>query len=352
MAIFPKDVKEEESISGRRIKDLSSSPRRLTTTKKKDPPMPWTKKDRYLVLIILLTTVVTSGILALSAREWKLPGLPRLKVPSFSIFKDETILLEGGGSKAISKMNETQDEVISRFKSATEGLSGVYGLYVVDLTSGYSFGINENEKFTAASLIKLPAIAALYNLSEEGGINLDDKYTLKDSDKLLGSGSLYAKPAGYEITWRNLVSLMGKQSDNTAFNIVRIKLGDSAVDNEAKKIGMTVTTIGDNETSPKDVGVFFEELWKGNVVNKKDKDEILSFMTDTIYEQWLTPGVPEGVKVSHKYGREVHVVNDAGIVMTDNPYVVVILTKGVVEREADEVFPQLSQIIYNELNGE
>jgi hypothetical protein len=38
------------------------------------------------------------------------------------------------------------------------------------------------------------------------------------------------------------------------------------------------------ETSPQDVGVFFEELWKGNIVKSENKEEILNFLTDTLYE--------------------------------------------------------------------
>jgi len=70
-------------------------------------------------------------------------------------------------------------------------------------------------------------------------------------------------------------------------------------------------------------------------------------LTDTIYEEHLVKGIPEDIKVAHKYGREVHVVNDAGIVYVDNPYIVVIMTKGVIESEADEIFPELSKIIFD-----
>ena len=63
-------------------------------------------------------------------------------------------------------------------------------------------------------------IAGMYMEDEAGNIDLDEKYTLKNSDKVTGAGSLYGKPAGYQTTYRNLVQLMGKQSDNTAFKVL------------------------------------------------------------------------------------------------------------------------------------
>jgi hypothetical protein len=35
---------------------------------------------------------------------------------------------------------------------------------------------------------------------EQGSIDLDTKYKIKNSDKVAGAGSLYSKPEGYEIT--------------------------------------------------------------------------------------------------------------------------------------------------------
>ncbi|KKQ87535.1 MAG: hypothetical protein UT10_C0004G0001, partial [Candidatus Woesebacteria bacterium GW2011_GWB1_38_8b] len=63
-------------------------------------------------------------------------------------------------------------------------------------------------------------------------------------------------------------------------------------------------------------------------------------------ESWLAAGIPEGIEISHKYGREVHVVNDGGIVKAKEPYVIVVLSEGIVDKEADETLPKISKSIY------
>ena len=341
---------EEEEFSTRRpkskeFKDLKPQYRK----KRKEPPKPWGKKERLLVFFILIFTAGASGVLALSARSWKLPGLPRIKIslPSFSFFGEEKIVIEADPAKrGLRKEIEKSEEVVAAFKEKTKNLSGVYGLYVSDLESGFSYGVNELETYEPASLNKLPVMAAMYMEAEEGNLDLKTKHTLKASDKVGGAGSLYGKPAGYEITYRNLIRLMGKQSDNTAFNIAKNLLGDEKINEAMLKIGMKNTSLANNKTTPEDIGVFFEELWNGNVVDDRHRDELLEFLTDTVYEVWISEGIPDNVRVAHKFGRELHVVNDAGIVFAEEPFVLVIMSKGVVEREADAILPDLARIVY------
>lgn len=343
MSIFKHKKEEEKESSGVKGKKGGLKKNATRRRKKKDNlPRPWNKKDRMLVLFLLLGSILTSSILALSARGWKLPGLPRLNKINLN-FLDGRVIELGGGEAQVSAKAKA---IIDSFEAETRKLSGVYGLYVVDLTSEESFGINESEAFQAASLIKLPVMVGLYQELEDGSLSLDDIYTLKESDRAGGAGSLQLRDAGYEISYRKLLEKMGKESDNTAFGIVRRYLGDEKIAQVIGDIGMVSTSLEENETSPEDVGVFFQKLWGGDLILETHKSELLSFLTDTDFEKHLAKGVPGGVDVAHKYGREVHVVNDAGIVLTDSPYVVVIMTKGVVESEADGIFPTLSEIVY------
>lgn len=341
---------ERESFAGRRMK-FNKKPGE--SKRKHEWIKPWSNRERWLVFGVFAGTIILSGLFAISSREWKLPGLPPLKLSNLpagrqvlNLFKNEPIIISG--NKAPETVNS--QKIINEFKETTKNLSGIYGLSVIDLKTSFAFGVYENEIFEAASLIKLPVMAMVYQMAEAGKLDLDKKYTLKAEDKKGGAGSLYGKPVGYEITYRNLLKLMGQQSDNTAFNIYRVMLGDNAINVFARKLGMEKTKIETNETTPHDIAVFFQELWMGNLVNKYNKEEMFSNLTDTLYENWLVPGVPDNLAVAHKFGREVHVVNDAGIVFAQKPYVVVILSKGVVEVQADDFLPKLSKIVYDGLN--
>lgn len=317
--------------------------------KKKEPPKPWGKKERYIVGITILLTVLISALSSLGAREWKLPGVKRFKLPSFSLFKEETISL--GEKKAVSDEELFRSEkVINSFVEKTNQLSGVYAFSVINLTSGYAYGVNEDEPMEAASLIKLPVMALAFKEADKGLLNLDETYLLKASDKVAGSGSLYGKAVGYQITYRDLLQLMGQESDNTAFNIMRQKYGDEKINTFAQSLGMKNTDIKKNQTTAEDVALLFQNLYLGKVVSEGSKETLFASLTKTIYEDFLPKGISIDIRVAHKYGREAGVLNDAGIVYSEKPFILVLLSKGTINKEAEAFIPEITALIYQNQN--
>ena len=269
--------------------------------KRKEPPKPWGKKERYFILGVLLTTVLTAATLGISARDFKLPGLPKFSFNFKNPFGEQVIIVGNKDTKFL--------EIINSFEEKTKNLSGTYTLYVIDLETGYSFGIGEDRVMQAASLIKLPVM--LYSQGK-----------VPDSK----------------------IEAMGKRSDNAVFNELVNNFGKDTLQNYINELNMEKTSIEENETTPKEIGDLLRKIYD-------DKNEkILGYLTDTIFENWLVEGVPEDIRVAHKYGREVHVVSDGGVVYSEKPYIIVIMTQGVVEREADEIFPELSRIVYDGMN--
>ncbi|MEK7472526.1 MAG: serine hydrolase [Patescibacteria group bacterium] len=274
----------------------------------------WGRKERLIVLSILLLTVITSGVLALSARNFKLPQLPAFKLSTISEinpFKEQTIVVGNKGNKITQQKIE---KVKKLFKEATNGYSGIYAFYIYDIKGDYYYGLNHQEVMQAASLIKLPVMYMAMR---------DDK------DK-------------------QLIEAMGKRSDNSAFNKMLDILGQENVNNTISNLGMSNTSILKNTTTPEEIGIFFKKLYRNELLNEEKTKELEGYMTNTIFENWLRLGIPEDIVLVHKYGRESSSVNDAGIIMSDKPFVMVIMTDGVIEREADELFPKLAKLLYTE----
>lgn len=308
---------EDRRPNPKKFKDLKPENKR----KRKEPQKPWGKPERFTILAVLLLTILTSLFLSLSARNFKLPGLPRISLPSFG-WGESTIVIEGN-----KESREKSEKGKNFFNDKVGRLSGVYGLYVVRLLDLSSYGVNEDEEMQAASLIKLPLMTLVYKRAEEGKLDLDE----------VAEGS--------KSTYRELVEAMGQRSDNSS-QITLVKIfGSEEVQNYIQSIGMTHTSLEENTTTPYEIGTFFKMLWQKELVNEESKDQILEFMTDTIFEDWIVKGIDE-VRVAHKYGREVHVVNDAGIVFAGRPFVLVLMSDGAVESEADSVLSEIARGIY------
>jgi beta-lactamase class A len=313
---------KEKKVEKEDFVDLKPQRRR----KVKEPAKPWGKKERNLVLFTLLFTVLTSAGLSLSARNWKLPGLKKIELPSGSDlnpFKEQVVIV---GNDGFTTNQEKIKKIKSDFVEATDSYSGIYAFYVYDLNGNYFYGENYQEVLTAASLIKLPVMELAFKKLESGDLTEEEALPLLEA--------------------------MGKKSDNSAYlEMVKI-LGEDEVNREIRDLGMINTSLDDNETTPEEVGIFFKKLYNRELLNEKYTSLFFEYLTDTIWEDWLTPGIPDGIPLAHKYGREAHSVSDAGVVFDSKPFVVVIMTDGVIETEADELFPSLSKLLYNGHTGE
>lgn len=238
---------------------------------------------------------------------------------------------------------ETEKNAVSEMLTP---LRGTYGIYFQDLNSSDHFEIKGSEKFTAASLIKLPVLLTLYRESEAGRINLETIYSLQAVDKRNGAGALQYKANGFQISYRKLAEAMGQQSDNTAFAVISRILGDDKIQSTIDSLGMKNTSFTETLTTPNDVGLFFRKLYKEKIVSNKSRDEILGFLTNTIWEERIPAGIPKGIEVSHKIGSEIGVISDAGIVFAPQPFILVIMSQEANEIEAGKALPEITKKIY------
>lgn len=338
------DDEDEEVVSEKKtvVKKKRRDP---DAPEKRKPPKPWGKKERYVLILFLVLTILPSAILAASSRSWKLPGLPRINLSKINLNTDflsgETIVIEGN-----PKNPKKAEKFLVAISNMTKNVTGVYGVYVVSMDDGFAYGINETEVFEPASLNKLPVIYAAYASSVDGSLELNTKYSLKESDKIGGAGVLVSQPAGTTYTYQELLELMGKKSDNTAYGIMRRTLGDEKIKDTIDKLGMKNTSLVSNSTTPVDIGNLFKHLFRGYLLDTKHKELFLNSLTKTDYEDWITAGVPTEIMVSHKFAREVNVLNDAGIIFANKPYALVVMSKGVVSEEANQYLPDISRLVY------
>ena len=301
----------------------------------KDP-----REKRKIRLVLLVLWGGTLGLVGIALGYRELPRLwQKLNTSTTVVSQQFPPLPSATPTPAMEKERKTLEEIL-------KPLRGTYGIYLQDLNSKDILAINAKKQFTAASLIKLPVMLTLYREAEAGRVNLDTVYKLQESDRRGGAGSLQYKAAGYEITYRKLAELMGKQSDNTAFNILSRILREDKIQTVIDSLGMKETSFEENLTTPEDIGIFFERLYRGRVVSDKNKEEILGFLTDTIWEERIPAGLPERIRVAHKIGSETGVVSDAGIIFTEKPFILAILSQEVNEIEANKALVEITKKIY------
>jgi beta-lactamase class A len=102
--------------------------------------------------------------------------------------------------------------------------AGTSGLMAKNLATGETVSYNATDRFPTASTIKLPVMAAYFDLVRRKEIDPETRITLRTGDRKPGSGVLQFMEEGAVITLRDAVTLMITMSDNTATNLVLDRL--------------------------------------------------------------------------------------------------------------------------------
>lgn len=228
------------------------------------------------------------------------------------------------------------------------------GVYIQDATSGSWLGINENENFVPASLLKVPIAIAIYKKYELGAINLDDELIVREQDIDVGAGVPDRYTVGNSYKIRDLLEWMLRLSDNTAKNILKGSLEPEELNSVFTHVGINNPYIADSENqyvSPRQYERIFKSLYFSTYLQPEHSQSLLTFMTDTRVEGLLSDKLPWEIQVSHKYGERADALHDCGIVYNNSkPYFICIMTSGIEISKAKSLISEISLEAYNYFN--
>jgi beta-lactamase class A len=212
-----------------------------------------------------------------------------------------------------------------------EAAGGVVGV-AIHGADGERFVHHGDRRFHAASTIKVPILIAAYRQVERGALSLDDRYRLRDEDRVPGSGVLGTLHAGLNLTVADLLYLMITVSDNTATNLIIDRVGMDVVNATMRSLGMTDSVLGrrilgrlpaagdpENWAAPQDFAVAVEAIVSGQAASA----ESCQRMRETLEQQGeirrISRFIPDGTDArwGSKPGDLAGVVNDVGFVTSD-----------------------------------
>lgn len=240
-------------------------------------------------------------------------------------------------------------QLITKVRKKLEEASGSHAFYVLRLKEGKGYGWKEEEMMPAASIMKVPIMATVFEKIEQGKMTLGDVYELKETDKQQGSGPVEFMEVGIKLSVGDLLRVTGKNSDNSATKILVSLAGRDEIKKKMKELGMETSDFDKNTTSAYDLAM----MWKS--LNEKPTPEMWDLLRDSIYEDRIPAGLPKEADVIHKVGTGDGVWADAGIIQcavlsaqcSVEPFVLVILNKEVDTEKAKVVIPEAVKIIWD-----
>ena len=260
------------------------------------------------------------------------------------------------------KENSEMNSLKNRLIELGENYPTIHSsIYVWDFDDNNFVDINADEIFSAASIIKLPVLTALFRNIENGQTSIFDEMILTDLYRAEGSGDLQYKAENSKYSIDTLARVMITHSDNSATNMLMSKIGGMpAVNREIKSWGLAHTQInnwlpdleGTNYISARDMGQILYNIVGTNFLSNTSKEKVFSYMSHVKNDRLIPAGLGAGAEIMHKTGDIGKMLGDAGVVYAPNgkKYIVVILANRPYNSvKGKEFIVEASRMIYNYL---
>jgi len=239
-----------------------------------------------------------------------------------------------------------------RVKDLAAQFSGKVSIYAKNLNTGATYDLNGSNRVNTASTIKLPILIAVFTAEHAGKVHWTDTSELSKENKVAGSGILQEMSDGTRVNLHDLVRYMMLLSDNTATNLVLDHVPANDVNAVIAKLGLENTRslrkilkgsnpegvsdagrdpanakFGIGVTTPREMVILLEQLYRGELVSKEASAEMLGIMKKQIWRD----GMPRrfdalGIEVADKVGALDHLRSDVGIVYSKAGPVAIAIT--------------------------
>lgn len=231
-------------------------------------------------------------------------------------------------------------------------------VYYRDLNNGPWMGIDIAHPFSPASLLKVPVMIAALKKAESDRSLLHRKFKFDASvpadfvdpnilDEVIKFGNSYA--------YVDLIQRMVVNSDNNAKNLLVGVLGDDAIFNVWRDLGVAVPDANATEDflTVREYSSFFRILYNATYLNKDMSELALEILSRSRFDYGLQAGLPAGIVLSNKFGERGFAdsnkkqLHDCGIVYAGNsPYLLCVMTKGTDWDTQAEIIGEISHLVY------
>jgi beta-lactamase class A len=232
--------------------------------------------------------------------------------------------------------------------------------------------LNPRESFHAASTMKLGVMLELFRQVRAGKLRMEDALPVRNEFHSVVDGSAFQldsgddsdaepyKKVGGTMTVGDLCEAMITRSSNLATNLLMEKLGIAHIARTVKANGGTglniVRVLEDgkayekginNTTTAEALAALLLRMAHGRAVSAESSRQMVEILKRQSFNEAIPAGLPPGTVVAHKTGEITKIHHDAAIVYAPRPFVLVILVRGIAEREkSSALMAEITRILY------
>lgn len=259
----------------------------------------------------------------------------------------------------------------------TEYRDATIAVAVHDLSSGHRLAIRGDRSFHAASTMKVPVMMEVFRQAEAGAFQLDDSLTIRNAFASIVDGSTYQiendsdegiyAHIGEPMAIRDLTERMITRSSNLATNMIIERVTADSVQQTIKRLGAERMRVlrgvedikafrqGVNNTATaNDLARILGAIAEERIVSPSASAAMIDILQRQEFNDMIPAGLPPGTEVAHKTGWVTEIHHDAAIIYPPDrpPYVLVVLTEGIADRdESAGLVATVARVVAETLQG-
>lgn len=225
----------------------------------------------------------------------------------------------------------------AELESIAEAAPGVFGIQVIDLTTGRRIGVNDTLVFPQGSAIKVAILIELFRQASAGELSLDERITIERAQAVAGSGYLrHFRDGASALALHDLAVMMITISDNMATNLLIERVGMANVNRTMAALGAPQTKLqrrmiqpqesvrgNENLSTPAEAASLMARVHACELPMRADHCRALRDVLEIPHAGPIADAVPAGTVVGQKTGTITGVAVNWGYVdLRGRPYVI------------------------------
>ena len=260
----------------------------------------------------------------------------------------------------LKNMRRMQKLVESKIAGAiAENKATSISVYYRDLKNGHWLGVKENEKYSPASLLKLPALIAALKQAEENPeylhMRLYCEATKNDYSQNV-DGKKFSLEVGKTYSIEELLEYMIVYSDNQSAAMVLSSIAPEFLSHVFSDLGIDILNkdVNTNILSVREYASYYRILYNATYLNKAMSNKALEILCKSKFKLGIVAGIPEGTVVAHKFGERGYAnsnekqFHDTGIIYKPNqPFLLCVMVKGTSFQVMEKVVADITHALYH-----
>ncbi len=247
------------------------------------------------------------------------------------------------------------------------------GIAFWDSETTLQWAYNADERFHAASTMKLAVLLGVYRQVERGELTLDAPVHVRNKFRSIVGDRLYMldvdrdadpdlyRALGRTLSVEQLARAMITTSSNFATNLLVDAVGVPTIRTALVELGIdgidVVRGVEDqaafeaginNEVTAAGLLKLLRVVAEGRAYGAEASSQMLALLHDQQFKSGIPAGLPPAARVAHKTGNIATVHHDAGIVYLEDrkPYALVVLTQFQSESPRGTAVAEVSRDVY------